>query len=454
MTTPKIDLEIFDTEQTFADIGLNEQLQKAVSDAGFVHPTVIQASLIPLALSGADILGQSRTGSGKTAAFGLPALHILEESDAYGSLILVPTRELAIQVAAELEELGKFTNLKAVPIYGGQKINTQITKLEKRPQIVVGTPGRVMDLHQRGHLPYDRIKIAILDEVDRMLDIGFRDDIRKILGGLRQKHQTIFVSATISDEINRLSKKYMQNPKRLDVTSSSGSLTVAQVSQEYLPVQPWDKQRLLLHLLTHEEAAMTLIFCKTKATVDKLTRFLQRKDIEVAAIHGDLQQSKRNQVMQKLRDGKLSVLIASDLASRGIDVENITHVINYDVPEDPEIYVHRIGRTARAGRGGIAWMFVTAEQGQLLTQIEALTNVEIPIKEYPDFKPGPEPRVVAQRRAEEEQRIENSRQGKSRTKVDLPSENEGKDDASFPGGVVPKGLPNKRMGGKVRTRRR
>ncbi len=454
MTTPKIDLEIFDTKQSFSDIGLNEHLQKAVSASGFVHPTIIQATLIPLALSGADILGQSRTGSGKTAAFGLPVLQLLDEEDAYGSLILVPTRELAIQVATELDELGKFTHLKSVPIYGGQSINTQINKLEKRPQIIVGTPGRVMDLHQRGHLPYNKIKIAILDEVDRMLDIGFRDDIRKILGGMRQKHQTIFVSATISDEINRLAKKYMQDAKQLDVTSSSGSLTVAQVSQEYLPVQPWDKQRLLLHLLTHEEAAMTLIFCKTKATVDKLTRFLHRKEIDVAAIHGDLQQSKRNAVMQKLREGKLSVLIASDLASRGIDVENITHVINYDVPEDPEIYVHRIGRTARAGRGGIAWMFVTPEQGQLLTQIEALTNVEIPIKEYPDFKPGPEPKVVKERRAEEERRIEDSRQGKSRTKVDLPSEKEGKDDASFPGGIVPKGLPSKRMGGKVRTRKR
>ena len=166
----------------------------------------------------------------------------------------------------------------------------------------------------------------------------------------------------------------MTNAKLLDVTSSAGSLTVSQVSQEYLPVEPWDKQRLLFHLLTHEDAAMTLIFCKTKATVDKLSRFLQNKDIDAAAIHGDLQQSKRNSVMQQLREGKLSVLIASDLASRGIDVENITHVINYDVPEDPEIYVHRIGRTARAGRAGIAWMFVTPEQGPLLTQIEALTE--------------------------------------------------------------------------------
>ncbi|MBT4530624.1 MAG: DEAD/DEAH box helicase [Phycisphaerae bacterium] len=454
MTTPKIDLEIFDTEQTFASIGLNNDLQKGVAELGFTNPTVIQSKLIPLALSGTDVLGQSRTGSGKTAAFGLPVLHLLKDEDAYGSLILVPTRELAIQVATELKELGKFTNLKAVPIYGGQNINTQIKKLEDRPQIIVGTPGRVMDLHQRGHLPYDKIRIAILDEVDRMLDIGFRDDIRKILGGMHQKHQTIFVSATISDEINRLSKKYMTEAQQLDVTSSSGSLTVAQVTQEYLSVQPWDKQRLLHHLLTHEDAAMTLIFCKTKATVDKLTRFLQKKDIDAAAIHGDLQQSKRNSVMQQLRDGKLSVLIASDLASRGIDVENISHVINYDVPEDPEIYVHRIGRTARAGRGGVGWMFVTPEQGQLLTQIEALTNVEIPIKEYPDFKPGPEPRVVRERRQKEEQRIETSREGKSRTKVDVPSEKEGEDTSSFPGGIVPKGLPNKRMGGRVRTRKR
>ncbi|MBT7657158.1 MAG: DEAD/DEAH box helicase [Phycisphaerae bacterium] len=454
MTTPKIDLEIFDIEQSFAAIGLNEELQKGVAEAGFTNPTVIQAKLIPLALSGVDVLGQSRTGSGKTAAFGLPALNILKEEDAYGSLILVPTRELAIQVAAELEQLGKFTNLKAVPIYGGQNINTQIKKLENRPQIIVGTPGRVMDLNQRGHLPYDRIKIAILDEVDRMLDIGFRDDIRKILGGMHQKHQTLFVSATISDEINRLSKKYMNDAQQLDVTSSSGSLTVSQVTQEYLPVQPWDKQRLMHHLLTHEKAPMTLIFCKTKATVDKLTRFLQNKNIDAAAIHGDLQQSKRNSVMQELRDGKLSVLIASDLASRGIDVENITHVVNYDVPEDPEVYVHRIGRTARAGRKGIGWMFVTPEQGQLLTQIEALTNVEITIKEYPDFKPGPEPRFVQERKQQEEKRIEDSRQGKSRSKVDVPSEQEGKDASSFPGGIVPKGLPKKSMGGRVRTRRR
>ncbi|MDP6542009.1 MAG: DEAD/DEAH box helicase, partial [Phycisphaerales bacterium] len=194
MTKPKLDLEIFDTKTTFDDIGLDAPLLKSINKAGFKHPTVIQSKLIPLALSGADILGQSRTGSGKTAAFGLPALQTLKENDSFGSLILVPTRELAIQVCHELRELGRFTKIHPVPIYGGQKINTQIEKLKSNPQIIVGTPGRVMDLHQRGHLPYNKIKLAILDEVDRMLDIGFREDIRKILGGLKQKHQTIFVS--------------------------------------------------------------------------------------------------------------------------------------------------------------------------------------------------------------------------------------------------------------------
>ena len=246
----------------------------------------------------------------------------------------------------------------------------------------------------------------------------------------------------------------MNNPVALDVTSESGSLTVSQVSQEYITVQPWDKQRMLLHLIEHETAEMTLIFCRTKATVDKLTKHLQRSKIEASAIHGDLQQSKRNRVMQELRSGKLQVLIASDLAARGIDVENISHVINYDVPEDPEIYVHRIGRTARAGRGGIAWMFVTPEQGPLLTQIEALTNVEIPERTYPGFKASPEPRKVREHKEAQEKRIEDTRKDKSRSKINLPSAQAGKDKNSFPGGIVPKGLPNNRMGGRIRTRKR
>lgn len=454
MNAKNVDLEIFDTEATFQSLGLNDNILKAVEAAGFSHPTVIQSTLIPQSLDGHDILGQSRTGSGKTAAFGLPALHLIGEEESYGGLILVPTRELAIQVAKEMESLGKFTNLTVVPIYGGQKIGTQITKLEKRPQIIVGTPGRVMDLHQRGHLPYNKIKLAILDEVDRMLDIGFREDIRKILGHLKQEHQTIFVSATISDEIKRLAKKYMSNPKSIDVTDSSGSLTVAQVSQEYVTVHPWDKQKLLYHLLLNDQPEMTLIFCKTKATVDKLAKFLTDKNVETAAIHGDMQQSKRNKVMTALRKGSLQTLIASDLAARGIDVDGVTHVINYDVPEDPEIYVHRIGRTARAGRNGEALMFVTPEQGPMLTNIEALTNVEIVEKQYPEFKPSPEPKKIRAQKKAKEERIEEARKAKSRSKLDVPSTKEGNDKESFPGGVVPTGLPNKRMGGRIRPRKR
>jgi len=454
MNAKNVDLEIFDTEATFQSLGLNGKILKGVEAAGFSHPTVIQSTLIPQSLDGHDILGQSRTGSGKTAAFGLPALHLIEEEDTFGGLILVPTRELAIQVAKEMESLGKFTNLTVVPIYGGQKIGTQITKLEKRPQIIVGTPGRVMDLHQRGHLPYNKIKLAILDEVDRMLDIGFREDIRKILGHLKQEHQTIFVSATISDEIKRLAKKYMSNPKSIDVTDSSGSLTVAQVSQEYVTVHPWDKQKLLYHLLLNDRPEMTLIFCKTKATVDKLAKFLTDKNVETAAIHGDMQQSKRNKVMTALRKGSLQTLIASDLAARGIDVDGVTHVINYDVPEDPEIYVHRIGRTARAGRNGEALMFVTPEQGHMLTNIEALTNVEIVEKKYIEFKPSPEPKKIRAQKKAEEERIEEARKAKSRSKLDVPSTKEGNDKESFPGGVVPTGLPNKRMGGRIRPRKR
>jgi ATP-dependent RNA helicase DeaD len=451
--SPKPDLEIFATDTTFANLGLDEPLLKSIDQMGFKHPTVVQSRLVPLAIEGRDILGQSRTGSGKTAAFGLPALQGRSRSDAFSVLILVPTRELAIQVCHELRELGRFTDLHSVPVYGGQKMPVQVEKLKKNPQIIVGTPGRVMDMHRRGHLPYDKVRLAILDEVDRMLDIGFREDIRRILGGMRQKHQTIFVSATISDEIERLARKYMQNPERLDVTASSGSLTVSQVAQQHLPVQGWDKNRLLHHLLTHEEPALTLIFCRTKATVDGLTRYLNRKGLDASAIHGDLQQSKRNQVMRKLRDGELSVLIASDLAARGIDVDNITHVINYDLPEDPEVYVHRIGRTARAGRNGIAWSFVTPEQGQLLSAIEALTNVEIPVKEYPDFKPGPEPDRVVKQRQEEQERTQKARLTHSRTRLDLPDSEKRAESDKFPGGIVPTGLPGKRLGGRIRTRR-
>ena len=446
--------ETFDTTKTFADLGLPESVLKGVTAAGFVHPTKIQAALIPVAMTGKDVLGQAKTGTGKTAAFSLPTLGLLKPDDHFAALILVPTRELAIQVCREVKELGGHTGLEAIPVYGGKPIQTQAKALQKNPAIIVGTPGRVMDMHGRGMLPYDRVKLAILDEVDRMLDIGFRDDIRRILGSMKQHPQTIFVSATISPDIEKLARSYMRNPEKIVTTEKS--LTVAAVDQSWLSVEPWDKKRLLQHLLQHEEAALTVVFCRMKKTVDQVADYLSKHGIDAHAMHGDMFQGKRDKVMDKLRGGSLKVLVASDLASRGLDVDDISHVINYDVPEDPEVYIHRIGRTARAGRGGVAWTFVQPDQGDLLSGIEMLANIEIPQKTYDDFTPGPVPSDVASYREAEKRRREELANARSRlsTSAAPPSAAKTVDPNAFPGGVVPSAQPLKRLGGVVRTRRR
>ncbi|MCE9618372.1 MAG: DEAD/DEAH box helicase [Planctomycetes bacterium] len=447
--------ETFDTTKRFADLGLPESLLKAITEKGFEHPTRIQASLLPVALSGRDCLGQAKTGTGKTAAFALPMLARLEKGAAFSGLVLVPTRELAIQVAKEFLEFAQYSGHKVVAVYGGSSINTQTAQLKRGPEIIVGTPGRVMDMNQRGLLPYHQVKIAVLDEVDRMLDIGFREDIRKILGSMKQHPQTVFVSATISPEIEKLARSYMRDAEK--IVSSEKSLTVSQVDQSYLPVDYWCKRRLLVHLLTHETPELTVVFCRTKRTVDDVTEYLQKKKIDAFAIHGDMYQKARDKVMERLRGGHLSVLVASDLAARGLDVDDISHVINYDIPEDPEVYVHRIGRTARAGRRGIAWSFVCPDQGELLTNIEMLTNVEIVRKEYPDFDPGPPPVEVQARRDQEIQRREKNESSKNRfsNEVAAPAPAAAAaDPTKFPGGIVPTSSHMKRLGGRVNSRRR
>lgn len=450
--------EIFERTIKFADLSLREDVLRGITEAGFYFPTYIQARIIPVILSGRDVLGQAKTGTGKTAAFGLPMLSRIERGTPFQALVLVPTRELALQVAADLAELGRYSNLSILPVYGGQNIGTQANLLAKGPEIIVATPGRVMDMVERGYLHYRNVKMAVLDEVDRMLDIGFRDDIRRILKSCPQSRQTVFVSATISPEIESLARSYANNAEK--IVAAEGSLTVSLVKQFHLPVEPWDKRALLAHLLTHEEPALTIAFCRMKRTVDEVVMYLGKKGIEAHAIHGDMYQAKRNKVIDQLRSGKLSVLIASDLASRGLDVEGITHVINYDLPEDPEIYVHRIGRTARAGRDGIAWSFVTPDQGALLTAIELFINTEIPKLEYPDFKPGPIPQGVLASRELDSKRLEVAKQY-NRFAASAPSavghvaspSPEEADPTRFPGGVVPKGLPPKRMMGRVKTAR-
>jgi superfamily II DNA/RNA helicase len=282
-----------------------------------------------------------------------------------------------------------------------------------------------------------------------MLDIGFRDDIRKILGGMKQRPQTIFVSATISPEIEKLARSYMKDPVK--IVSKEKSLTVARVKQSWINVERWDKRKMLHHLLVHETPELTVVFCRTKRTVDDVTKFLNRKDIAAHAIHGDLIQSQRNKVMERLRGGKLSVLVASDLAARGLDVDGISHVINYDLPEDPEVYVHRIGRTARAGRKGVAWSLVSPDQGDLLTNCEMLANIEIPQQVYEDFVPGTVPADVRAEKELAEKRVQDREASVKRTEAPPVKAD---DTAAFPGGIVPTKMPARRMQGKVRTRRR
>ncbi len=451
------DAEVFDQETTFRDMGLRDEVIRALDECGFTKPTYIQKQLIPPAILGRDVLGQAKTGTGKTAAFALPLLHNSEPGIPMQAIILAPTRELAIQITDEINDLGRYTNLNAVTIYGGQRIQNQVDKLEKGPEIIVGTPGRVLDMIDRGYLHFKNVRCAVLDEVDRMFDIGFRDDIRKLLRMCPSNRQTLVVSATVSGEIEDLARRHMTNPEK--IVTSAGSLTVSLVEQHYLTVEGWDKKKLLLHLLKSEDPALTLVFCRLKRRVDEVAKYLNDHGIESHAIHGDMSQSKRTSTMRQFQDGKLAVLVASDVAARGIDVAGITHVVNFDLPDDPEVYVHRIGRTARAGRRGIAWTFATREQGKMLSQIEDLIDTQIDFLDYPDFKHSERPSswrdeptgfrplpvvtgvpVVARNRFD---------QGDT---PDVPKD-ESKREAKFPGGVVPSKMPAKRMKGRVRPGR-
>jgi len=389
--------------QAFADLGLKENILRALANLKFDTPSDIQRLLIPRALAGVDILGQARTGTGKTAAFGLPILSMAQKGVGSQALILVPTRELAVQVQAEIERLGKQTGLRATSVVGGAKIQMQQRAIEHNVEIIVGTPGRVIDLLDRGILQLNNMRFIVLDEVDRMLDIGFREDIRKMLSrmkglshvkgdgsqeGDRAGHQTMFVSATISDEIDKLARRYMREPvEKIIAPGADERPTVDQIEQYYLSVEPYDKHRLLRMLLEKENPDMAIVFTRTKHGAEKLAKNLTLDGYSYQEITPNLRQARRDRVMKALRSHKCRILVATDLASRGIDVNGITHIFNYDVPDDPEAYVHRIGRTARMGAAGRAFMFVTRDQGSELTRIENLINQEIPVMKVEGFTP-------------------------------------------------------------------
>ncbi len=375
----------------FEVLGLEPALLRALAEIRFETPSEIQAKMIPLALTGADIIGQARTGTGKTAAFGLPILQRLDISVPYQAIAIVPTRELAVQVEAELIRFARHKPVRLQVVYGGQKVSHDIKLMGRHPHFVVGTPGRILDLMERRVLPMENMKFVVCDEVDRMFDIGFRDDIRKILAACSSKHQTIFVSATINDDIERMVGRHMTDPQRVFTAKPEDTLTNPEAKQYFVGVQPWDKQRALKLLIRAEKPGLAIVFCRTKRSVDKVAHGLKIDGVNASPIHGDLIQNKRDRVMRGFRTGKINVLVATDLASRGIDVHEITHVINYDIPEDPEAYVHRIGRTARMGATGKAFTFVSIGQGQLQTEVEKLTNHLMEEYRIPNFTGTPEP---------------------------------------------------------------
>lgn len=361
----------------FSDLPLSPELLKAVEDMGFEEASPIQALAIPPLLEGKDVIGQAQTGTGKTAAFGIPALEKVDvRQKSPQAIILCPTRELAIQVATEMTELAKRKRgVFVLPIYGGQPIDRQIKALRRGVQVIVGTPGRVMDHMKRGTISLQEISMAVLDEADEMLDMGFRDDIEFILEQVPEESQTVFFSATMRDEILSLAKRFLTDPEFLKVTQKV--LTVPNIEQIYYEVRPFQKMDALCRVLDVYNPKLTIVFCSTKRGVDELTANLQGHGYQADGLHGNLNQTQRDRVMNRFRKGNIEVLVATDVAARGIDVDDVEAVVNYDIPNDVEYYVHRIGRTGRAGRMGRAFTFVSGKEFWKLRDIKRYTKARI-----------------------------------------------------------------------------
>ncbi len=347
----------------------------SLAHAEYDHPTPVQAGLIPRAMAGADILGQAQTGTGKTAAFAIPILESLEPHKRGGApqaLILTPTRELAVQVRDEIDKLAYGRRVASVTLHGGKPIRGQIAKLDRGIDIAVGTPGRLLDHLGRGSLDTQNLRTVVLDEADRMLDIGFRPDIEKILHRCPQNRQTMLLSATVPLPVQRLARRYMREPILLDFSTESKASDT--IDQYYFTVEAERKVALLVRLLEREQPEQAIVFCRTRRGTDRLCRKLSTKFRAMDCIHGDMPQGNRDRVMRQFRSKEIRILIATDVVGRGIDVTGISHIINFDIPQSSDDYVHRVGRTGRMGRQGVAYSFVTPEEGEELTRIEMLIN--------------------------------------------------------------------------------
>ena len=380
------------SESTFEELGLSDESLNAVKKLGFEKPSPIQAAFIPIAVSGKDCIGQARTGTGKTAAFVLPILEQIDhDSLDVQAIVLAPTRELSEQVAMEARRLSSHHPCRTAIIVGGRPAPKQIAELKRGAQLVVGTPGRVIDLMNRGSLDLSNVKIAVLDEADRMLDIGFRPDIEKILRRCPGKRQTLLLSATLPPPVERLAQTFMQHPEMVDLSGEEISSSET-IEQFYATVDNDRKFDFLVRVLRQECPSQVLVFTRTKRGADKLYKKFAKRLPKVAVMHGDLHQTKRDKVMQKFRDGNVRLLIATDVVGRGIDVSGISHIVNFDIPEFHDDYVHRVGRTGRLSSADIgrAITFVTKDQGDQLTKIEIRINQILPeyvVKDFAAYKP-------------------------------------------------------------------
>ncbi len=369
----------------FNELEINEKIIKAVTDMGFEEATPIQAQAIPVILSGKDIVGQAQTGTGKTAAYGIPMLNMIDPKDkSVQAIVLCPTRELAIQVAEEVRELAKYMGtIKILPVYGGQEIVKQIKSLKQGVQIIIGTPGRVMDHMRRKTVKFDGLKMVVLDEADEMLNMGFREDMETILADTPAERQTILLSATMPQAIVNIAKTYQKNAEIIKVVRKE--LTVENIEQFYFEVKKKNKDEILARLIDVYNPKLSVVFCNTKKNVDDLVETLKGRGYFAEGLHGDLKQNQRDKVMANFRKGTTEILVATDVAARGIDVDNIDIVFNYDLPQDEEYYVHRIGRTGRAGRTGMALSFVVGKEVYKLKDIQRYCKTKIASKAVPSL---------------------------------------------------------------------
>ncbi len=386
-TEPTTDESTVDESSGFAALELRPELLAALDELGYEEPTPIQQATIPPLIAGNDLLGQAATGTGKTAAFALPILQLLDthtgRSKAPSALVLVPTRELAMQVSEAIFNYGRHLGVRVVPIYGGQPIYRQLQQLDRGVHVVVATPGRAVDHIGRGSLPLEDVQIVVLDEADEMLDMGFADDLEAILGATPEDRQTVLFSATMPSRINSIARKYQRDPVRIQIGKGDTKPGAELVRQSAYIVQRAHKAAALGRILDVESPTAAIVFCRTRGEVDQLTVTMNGRGYRAEALHGGMDQHQRDRVMARLRDGTAELLIATDVAARGLDIDSLTHVVNYDVPSAAESYVHRIGRVGRAGREGVAITLAEPREQRLLGNIERLTKQQISLETVP-----------------------------------------------------------------------